>query len=52
MTGPVHGILNTIPNAIEVKISLKRINSLIDEISSYNKEEDNIIDKNISGNLS
>ncbi|WP_434284096.1 cyclic peptide export ABC transporter [Clostridium botulinum] len=52
MTGPVHGILNTIPNAIEVKISLKRINSLIDEISSYNKEEDNTIDKNIGGNLS
>ncbi len=52
MTGPVHGILNTIPNAIEVKISLKRINSLIDEISSYTKEEDNIFDKNIGGNLS
>ncbi|CBZ02129.1 putative cyclic peptide transporter [Clostridium botulinum H04402 065] len=52
MTGPVHGILNTIPNAIEVKISLKRINSLIDEISSYNKEEGNTIDKNIRGNLS
>ncbi|MCS4472975.1 cyclic peptide export ABC transporter [Clostridium botulinum] len=52
MTGPVHGILNTIPNAIEVKISLKRINSLIDEISSYNKEEGNTIDKNIRGSLS
>lgn len=52
MTGPVHGILNTIPNAIAVKISLKRINSLIDEISFYNKEEDNTIDKNIAGNLS
>lgn len=52
MTGPVHGILNTIPNAIEVKISLKRINSLIDEISSYTKEEDNIINKNIGGSLS
>lgn len=33
MTGPVHGILDTIPNAIEVRISLKRINSLIDELS-------------------
>lgn len=33
MTGPVHGILDTIPNIIEVRISLKRINSLIDEIS-------------------
>ena len=33
MTGPVHGILDTIPNAIEVRISLKRINSLINELS-------------------
>lgn len=33
MTGPVHGILDTIPNAIEVRISLKRINGLINELS-------------------
>ncbi|MFC3923305.1 cyclic peptide export ABC transporter [Clostridium punense] len=52
MTGPVHGILNTIPNAIEVKISLKRINSLIDEITASTKKEDNVIDENIVGNLS
>ncbi|SHJ87031.1 cyclic peptide transporter [Clostridium cavendishii DSM 21758] len=32
MTGPVHGILDTIPTAIEVRISLKRINSLINEL--------------------
>ena len=33
MTGQVHGILNAIPNAIEVKISWQ--NSIIDEISTY-----------------
>lgn len=32
MTGPVHGILDTIPNAIEVRISLKRINDLLNQI--------------------
>ncbi|UYZ38399.1 cyclic peptide export ABC transporter [Clostridium beijerinckii] len=52
MTGPVHEILNTIPNAIEVKISLKRINSLINELSAYIKEENSISDKEILGNLS
>ncbi|GKX65196.1 cyclic peptide export ABC transporter [Inconstantimicrobium mannanitabidum] len=52
MTGPVHGILNTIPNAIEVKISLKRINSLIDEISFYIKEEENVICREMGDNLS
>ncbi|WP_090040590.1 cyclic peptide export ABC transporter [Clostridium frigidicarnis] len=39
MTGPVHGILDTIPNAIEVRISLKRINSLIDELSVLDNSE-------------
>jgi len=39
MTGPIHGILNTIPNAIDVRISLTRINSLICEISNSNDEE-------------
>lgn len=29
MIGSVHGILTTIPNAIVVKISLKKINSLL-----------------------
>ena len=52
MTGPVHGILNAIPNAIEVRISLKRINGLLSQISSsdgknndsgINKKEDKII---------
>lgn len=39
MTGPVHGILDTIPNGIEVKISLKRINSLIDELSVFDNSD-------------
>ncbi|WP_443659040.1 cyclic peptide export ABC transporter [Clostridium algidicarnis] len=39
MTGPVHGILDTIPNAIEVRISLKRINSLINELSVLDNSE-------------
>ncbi len=39
MTGPVHGILNTIPNAIEVRISLKRINSLLKQISFSNQSD-------------
>ncbi|OOM76972.1 ABC transporter ATP-binding protein YojI [Clostridium puniceum] len=33
MTGPVHGILDTIPNFIEIKISLKKINDLLSQIS-------------------
>lgn len=33
MIGPVHGILDTIPSAIEVRISLNKINGLIDELS-------------------
>ncbi|WP_291584163.1 cyclic peptide export ABC transporter [Clostridium sp. UBA6640] len=33
MTGPVHGILDTIPNLIEVRISVKRINSLLEELA-------------------
>jgi len=52
MTGPVHGILNTIPNAIEVRISLKRINNLINQISisEYEDYDDKQVDK--QGNLS
>ncbi len=33
MIGPVHGILDTIPNLIEVKISVKRVNSLLEELA-------------------
>ncbi len=39
MTGPVHGILDTIPNTIDVRISLKRINDLLGELSLFNSEE-------------
>lgn len=43
MTGPVHGILDTIPNAIEVKISFKRINDLLEQIyNSKGKEYDEL----------
>jgi cyclic peptide transporter len=49
MTGPVHGILNTIPNAIEVRISLKRINSLINEISDLSNEWYDFNNENIKG---
>ncbi len=33
MIGPVHGILDTIPNLIEVRISVKRVNSLLEELA-------------------
>lgn len=39
MTGPVHGILNTLPNLIEVNISWKRINQFVDELATYNQQE-------------
>lgn len=39
MTGPVHGILNTVPNLIEVNISWKRINKFVDDLSQYNQQE-------------
>ena len=46
MTGPVHGILNAIPNGIEVRISLKRINGLLSQISSSDgKNNDSVINK-------
>lgn len=34
MTGPVHGVLNSIPQIIRVKISYKRINELTKELES------------------
>ncbi|GFZ32350.1 hypothetical protein CSC2_28760 [Clostridium zeae] len=39
MTGPVHGILNAIPNLIQVKISLNRVNQLIKEMSQLEKNQ-------------
>ncbi len=44
MTGPVHGILNAIPNAIQVRISLRRINNMIDEISVSVEDKNNVIE--------
>lgn len=35
MTGPVHGILDTIPELISVKVALKRINGLLEEVEKY-----------------
>lgn len=40
ITGPVNSLLDAIPTVIEVKISLKRINSLINEICSSTNEVD------------
>ncbi|MBS4536685.1 cyclic peptide export ABC transporter [Clostridium sp. D2Q-14] len=51
MTGPVHGILNTIPNAIEARISLKRINNLISQISNSNYKDYDDKQVAIQGNL-
>lgn len=44
MTGPVHGILDTIPNLIDVKISVKRINGLLEEIAISEDEVANEIE--------
>lgn len=43
MTGPVHGLLDTIPNAIEVRISLKRINKLIEQITTAANEDNKVL---------
>lgn len=37
MTGPIHGVLNIIPNFIQMKISWKRINELIEQIHVSDK---------------
>lgn len=39
MTGPVHGILGTIPNIFRVRISWKRINELSKELDSIQEAE-------------
>jgi len=51
ITGPVHGILNTIPEVIEVKISLKRINNLLNEITPSNYKYSDDKQFNIEGNI-
>lgn len=47
MVGPVHGILDTIPNAVEVKISLKRINDLLNDLSISSNKDSNTDKLNI-----
>ncbi|MCR3759002.1 cyclic peptide export ABC transporter [Clostridium felsineum] len=39
MTGPVNIILDAIPSTVDIRISLKRINNLIGEISNFEHEE-------------
>lgn len=51
MTGPVHGILDTIPNLIDVRISVKRINSLLQEITSLQDKNANEIELNDEGKI-
>ncbi|WP_291560024.1 MULTISPECIES: cyclic peptide export ABC transporter [unclassified Clostridium] len=51
MTGPVHGILDAIPNVIEVRISVKRINSLLEEIVSSQDENSNNVEVNEKRNI-
>lgn len=51
MTGPVHSILDTIPNVIDVRISVKRINDLLREIDSCESEEDNEIQCGNEGSI-
>lgn len=40
MTGPIHGILGSIPEIIKVRISDKRINELISELEELGEEQD------------
>jgi len=39
MTGPVHGVLNAIPNAVQVRISWNRLNKLIKQLESVEENE-------------
>ncbi|MFB7120717.1 cyclic peptide export ABC transporter [Bacillus tropicus] len=42
MTGPVHGVLNSVPNALQIRISWKRINKLLEDLKNkqYNDKSD------------
>ncbi|MFF2888658.1 cyclic peptide export ABC transporter [Paenibacillus sp. NPDC057967] len=40
MTGPIHGILNTIPNAIQIRISWNRIKQLSAELDTIEAEHE------------
>ncbi|GIQ69573.1 hypothetical protein XYCOK13_23970 [Xylanibacillus composti] len=39
MTGPIHGILGTIPNIYMVRISWKRINALVDQLEAFRDKQ-------------
>ena len=39
MTGPVNGLLNIIPSVIQIRISWKRVNALIKELSGLAEEQ-------------
>ncbi|MCX8130379.1 MAG: cyclic peptide export ABC transporter [Clostridia bacterium] len=43
MTGPFHGILNLIPNILQIRISWNRINEVIGEISLFEVDRQKII---------
>ncbi|AYK08221.1 cyclic peptide export ABC transporter [Brevibacillus laterosporus] len=40
MTGPVHGILNAVPELIRIKISWERLNALLGSLSSEKRRDD------------
>ncbi|MED1724569.1 cyclic peptide export ABC transporter [Brevibacillus parabrevis] len=40
MTGPVHGILNAVPELIRIKISWKRLNGLLDSLSAKTRKDE------------
>lgn len=50
MTGPVHGVLNSIPQLIGIRISYRRLNALIKELESMEMPEANIAANEPDGN--
>ncbi|MDC0759187.1 cyclic peptide edeine export ABC transporter EdeA [Brevibacillus sp. AG] len=47
MTGPVHGILNAVPELIRIKISWQRLNALLDSLSvETRREEESLAERN------
>lgn len=51
MTGPVHGILDTVPNMIDVRISWKRINKFINQLSSLERSNVDTSEINLQKNF-
>jgi len=39
LTGPVNGILNTIPSLAQIRVAWGRVNKLLDEISEFSEKE-------------